>query len=121
MAEKQGRYQLFLEDVRLMVRVGVYAKEKKRAQELRLNVTVDVTRDAASDRLRDVYSYEDVMELLRDACTGSHVDLLETLADRIFERLFEEPRVLGATVRIAKPHIFREAGAAGIVVQRGRP
>lgn len=115
------RYQLFLEDVRLKARVGVYAREKKRAQTLRFDVTVDVTRASRTDELRAVLSYEDVMNVLRDVCAGPRVDLLETLADRIFERLFAQARVLGATVRIAKPRIFEEAGAAGIVVRRERP
>ncbi len=114
------RYQLFLEDVRLPAKVGVYAREKKRAQVLRLDVTVDVTRARRTDKLREVVSYEDVMNVLRDVCSGPRVDLLETLADRIFERLFERRAVLGASVRIAKPRIFDEAGAAGIVMRRER-
>lgn len=114
------RYQLFLEDVRLPAKVGVYAREKKGPQVLRFDVTVDVTRTSRADRLREVLSYEDVMNLLRDVCAGPRVDLLETLADRIFERLFAQARVKGATVRIAKPRIFEEAGAAGIVVRKSR-
>jgi 7,8-dihydroneopterin aldolase/epimerase/oxygenase len=114
------RYQLFLEDVRLKARVGVHAKEKKAPQPLHIDLVVEVTRRGSSDALHSVLSYGEALQVLRDACLGPAVGLLETLAERIFVGLFADPRVMGAMLRIARPNVLPDAGAAGIVMKKSR-
>lgn len=114
--------RIFLKDARVRASVGVYAHEKQGPQDILINVEVDVIPNDqwASDDIQHVMSYDDVLAALKDTATEGHIELLETFAEKIIERIFANERAQGVTVQIEKPGIFPEVRSAGIQIQRRR-
>ena len=120
MVERRDLYRIFLRGLELEGRVGVHRAEREQAQRLRLDVTLFVTRSGApeSDRLADVLNYERVVEAARALCAGRHINLLETLAERLAAACLAEPRVAGVRLAVAKPDIFPDVAAVGVEIER---
>lgn len=120
MAERPELYEIFLRGMELDARVGVHRFERERPQRLRLDVTLSVTRSGEpdADRLVDVLNYERVVEAVRALCAGAHINLLETVAERIAALCLAEARVAGVRVSVAKPDIFPDVEAVGVLIER---
>ena len=60
--------------------------EKGGVQRVRINVDLKVRDEgAADDNIRNVYSYEDIVGSVKRQIDGEHINLVETLAERIAE------------------------------------
>lgn len=115
-------YRVFVRDLVLACRVGVHAHERDMAQRIRINLDLFVQERAggAADRLADVVCYEDVAVAIRAIVSEGHVNLIETLAERIAQRCLGDKRAVRVLVRIEKLDVFRDAEAAGIEIERTR-
>lgn len=116
-----GFRRMFIRDLVLSAFIGVHRHEKAGRQRVRLNVDLDVVEDAggaAGDRLADVVCYETMANRIRTATCSGHVNLVETLAERIAEICLSDPRVARARVRIEKLDIFPDAVSAGVEIER---
>lgn len=112
--------RIFLHDFILPVRVGAYAHERGRMQNVRFNVDVRVRRaEHLAEDMRDVVSYDLIADSIRIIAAQEHIDLVETLAERIAALILTRPRVMSATVRVEKLEVG--PGAAGIEIVRHRP
>jgi dihydroneopterin aldolase len=111
---------VFVHDLVLPVRIGVYASEHEKPQRVRFNVDVQALRPPhEAEDMRDVFSYDVVTDGIRMIVARGHVALTETLAERIAALLLEHPRVMRVTVRVEK--LDTEAGAVGVTIERERP
>jgi dihydroneopterin aldolase len=70
--------------------------------------------------LANVVSYETIVEAIRDLAGDGHVNLVETLAERIADICFMDARVVGARVRLEKLEVFCDAASAGVEIVRRR-
>ena len=113
---------VFIRDLMLDALIGVYGHEKENAQRIRINIDLAVkeTPNAVEDRLSDVVSYEDVADGIRKMVANGHVNLVETLAERIADMCFNDRRVEAARVRIEKLDVFEDAASAGVEIERYR-
>jgi dihydroneopterin aldolase len=87
---------------------GVHVKERERPQaiEVDLDVTADLDRPAASDRLEDTIDYAALWSTCRQVVSEESYALLEALARRIAERVCADTRVVEVVVRLRKPALF---------------
>lgn len=113
---------VFVRDLELSAHIGVYRHEKNAAQPLRINVdlTVQEGEGAIGDRLSHVVDYGKVVDGIRAIIDEGHVNLVETLAERIAEFALRDPRVLVARVRIEKLKVIPEARSVGVEIERAR-
>jgi 7,8-dihydroneopterin aldolase/epimerase/oxygenase len=116
----KGIRHLFVHDLMLACRIGVYAHERAAAQRVRLNLDLGVveTGAAPSDELADVVDYEALVERVRSAVGARHVNLVETLAEQIAALCLDDPRVRSARVRVEKLDAIAGAGAVGVEIER---
>jgi dihydroneopterin aldolase len=106
--------RVFVRDFVLPVRVGAYAHERDRSQDVRFNVEVRVLRaDREAVDIRDVFSYDVITDSIRMIVADQHIPLVEMLAERICGALLSHPRVTSVTVRVEK----LEAGPGGTGVE----
>ncbi|MGF7174683.1 dihydroneopterin aldolase [Azospirillum doebereinerae] len=98
--------------------IGVYAHEHGRRQRLRIDLRLTVRRTAPrfTDDVATVLSYEGLVAALETLSEGPHIQLLESLADRIGDLCLSDPRVVEAEVSIEKPHVFPQIDAAGVTI-----
>ena len=86
--------RVFVRDFVLPVRIGAYAHERNKTQDVRFNVEVRVSRpDRAAADIRDVFSYDLITDSIRMIVADEHIALVEILAERIAHVLLSYPRV----------------------------
>src|SRR5215470_10297947 len=111
--------RVFVHDLVLPVRIGAYAREREKPQNVRFNVDVMITRAShAAEDMRDVFSYDVVTDAIRIIVAKEHIPLVETLAERVADAVLAHPRVVNVTVRAEKLDVG--PGSVGVEIKRER-
>ena len=111
---------VFVRDLLLDAHIGVYAHEQGRTQPIRVNVDLTVSEAAHSDKLANVVCYETVVNRIKALVASGHLNLVETLAERVAAACLEDERVAVARIRIEKLAAIPEAGSVGVEIERAR-
>jgi dihydroneopterin aldolase len=113
---------VFIRNLEIAAQIGVHRHEKGVGQPVRINVDLAV-EDVASleDRLELVVDYQAVTDRIRAIIAAGHINLAETLAERIATACLEDARVKTARVRVEKLHALTDAESAGVEIERQRP
>ncbi len=114
--------QIRIKDLRLRCVIGTYPQERRRKQDVVIQVRMDADLAAASrsDRIEDTVDYEAVEKRIIGAVETSSYQLIERLAGRIAQVCLEEPRVRAVEVEVAKPGALRFARTVSVVIRRKR-
>ena len=114
------RDRISLRDHIVEVEIGAFQSERGHTQRVCFNVVVEVAR--AGDRIDDdvdrILSYDRVTEEIAFELAEERLNLLETLAERVAERILLEPQAMRVFVRIEK--LDRGPGALGVEIVRSR-
>jgi dihydroneopterin aldolase len=115
-----GLRHVFVRDLVLACNIGVHAHEKKGAQRVRINLDLGVFEGSEphNDRLENVVCYEDIITRVRAVASDGHVNLAETLAERIAAICLQNPVCRSARVRVEKLDVFEDASCVGIEIER---
>ncbi|MEM9349702.1 MAG: dihydroneopterin aldolase, partial [Pseudomonadota bacterium] len=100
--------------------IGAFQAERGVTQRIRFNVVVEVAplpKDLADDVDR-ILSYDRITEAIEAALREERLNLLETLAERVAERILAEPQAIRAFVRIEK--LDRVPGTLGVEIVRSK-
>ncbi len=121
-AVSHGRtLKVFVRDLVLPCRIGVYSHEKHADQRVRINLELTChEHPAINDEHRNVVCYAEVVEGIRGLLAGGHINLVETMAERIAALCLEDHRVIGAKIRVEKLDVIPEASAVGVEIERYR-
>lgn len=97
--------QITLTGLRVHAHHGVYESERLTGQDFVIDVTLhlDTSRAAKSDDISDTVHYGKLADALVQLVSGSEVNLLETLAERIAAACLEDLRVMSVDVTVHKP------------------
>lgn len=118
LAEKiQDCRSIFVRNYHLQVSIGVYDHEKEAPQSMVFNVIAYVGRESASpshDALNEVVDYDFVRNTIKNHAMAGHVQLQETLCDRIAHTLFEKKQIIAAYVASEKTDIYPDCDAIGV-------
>ncbi len=112
--------RVFMHDLVLDVEIGVYTHEKGVTQRVRFSVDVDLApaTQALDDDIGKAFDYDTIINGIKDIIARGHINLVETLAERIARHCLTHPRALSATVRIEK--LDKEPGAVGVEIVRSK-
>jgi len=113
---------VFVRDLVLEASIGVHRHEKRGRQPIRVNI--DLTVDdilPIEDRLDHVVDYEIIVAGVRSLVASGHINLVETLAERIAALCLSDRRVAAARVRVEKLEVVAEAVSVGVEIERLRP
>lgn len=115
---------IFIQGLRIDARIGVHAHEKNRTQPLKLDAELQIadTRFHPSrDRLEEVFDYQTLRAAMIEVVRDGHINLLETLADRVAGRLLALPDVHAVRVRVHKYTAFEDVEEVGVEIHRRKP
>ncbi|WP_071798150.1 dihydroneopterin aldolase [Natronohydrobacter thiooxidans] len=114
------RDRISLRDHVVEVEIGAFQAERGVRQRLRFNVVVEVRPHPAplEDDVDRILSYDRITEAIAAELSAERLNLLETLAERVAERILQEPQSMRAFVRIEK--LDRGPGALGVEIMRSR-
>ncbi|MCE6951888.1 dihydroneopterin aldolase [Cereibacter sphaeroides] len=114
------RDRISLRDHVTEVEIGAFQQERGLRQRVRFNVVVEVRPHPAplQDDVDRILSYDRITEAIAAELSAERLNLLETLAERIAERILAEPQAMRVFVRIEK--LDRGPGALGVEIVRSR-
>lgn len=118
-AKKRIRH-VFVRDLELNANIGVYHREKGQMQPVRINLdlTVEETDGDIDDKLENVVDYGAVVDGIKAILAGGHLNLVETLAEKVATHCLADKRVKVARVRIEKLKVLAEAQSVGVEIER---
>jgi 7,8-dihydroneopterin aldolase/epimerase/oxygenase len=113
---------VFVRDLECMALIGIYDHEKEKAQRIIVNIDLSVQESDAvmDDDISHVVSYEIIAKKVESILAEGHINLVETLCEKIAQSCLKDKRVLAARVRVEKPDIIPNARSVGVEIERGR-
>lgn len=118
---------VFLRDLILPARIGIYPHERTEAQRIRVNVDLAVAEDqtprpegpmSVAEELARVVDYETIVGQVRAIVGDRHFRLVETLAESLAAACLSDSRVRTARIRVEKLDVFPDATSAGVEIER---
>jgi dihydroneopterin aldolase len=112
--------RVFVHDFVLDVEIGVYTHEKGVTQRVRFSVDADLlpATQALDDDIGRAFDYDTIIQGIKDLVARGHINLVETLAERIARHCLAHPRAARVTVKIEK--LDKEPGAVGVEIVRAK-
>ncbi len=119
-APADPRDRISLRDHVVEADIGAFQQERGQVQRLRFNVVVEVrpAPQPLDDDVDRILSYDRITEAIAAELAEERLNLLETLAERVAERILAEPQAMRVFVRIEK--LDRGPGALGVEIVRSR-
>ncbi|MEP6996946.1 MAG: dihydroneopterin aldolase [Betaproteobacteria bacterium] len=113
---------IFIADLRVETRIGVYDWEQRMKQPLLLNLDIEPGSVAAvdSDNFGDALDYAAVVARLKALAADHPHKLLERFAAAIGDLVCEEFGARWVKVSVAKPAPIAGVRQIGVVVERGK-
>jgi 7,8-dihydroneopterin aldolase/epimerase/oxygenase len=121
-ADGAGHYRMFIRDLVLEARIGVYPHERKAPQRVRFNIDMRVREHPGplDDDLAKVLSYDTVIAGVRRLLAAGHINLVETLAESVAQICLADSRVTSVKVAVEKLDIEAAASGVGVEIERRR-
>ena len=124
---KQKRFysykrKVLIKDLVLKILVGIHNFEKKKKQRVKFNLVINIDQNLIpNDKdLKSIVNYEQVIKTIKKITSRKHYHLLETLAEKIFSKLFENLRIKKILLRIEKLDVIKNTSSVGIELEKTR-
>ena len=114
--------KILIKDLVLKILVGIHDFEKKKKQRVRFNLVINIDQNLIpNDKdLKSIVNYEQVIKTIMRITSRKHYPLLETLAEKIFLKLFENLRIKKILLRIEKLDVIKNTTSVGIELEKTR-
>jgi 7,8-dihydroneopterin aldolase/epimerase/oxygenase len=119
-ARRGPTWRIVVRDLELKALIGVHRHERDGRQRVRINLELDVAAPGAvlDDKLANAVNYEAIVDNVRRIVAAGHLNLVETLAERIADACLADRRVVRARVHIEKLDVFADAASVGVEIER---
>lgn len=120
-SESDLGYRVFVRDLVVPCSIGVYLREKGLERRVRVNAELAVSEAVSGDDdFAEVVNYETIVSGIKGITRAGHINLVETLAERIVDLCFADRRVRAVRVVVEKLDVYADAESVGVVIQRVR-
>lgn len=118
----RGVRHVFVRDLMLDSSIGIYAHEKAAKQQIRINIDLCVTEEDVplNDNYHNVVCYEKVVTGIKNIVGSGHIELVETLAEKIADFNMIDPRIVSVRVRVEKLKAIENTTSVGVEIERSR-
>ena len=119
-APASPRDRISLRDHIVEVDIGAFQAERGAMQRIQFNVVVEIQSQVGplDDDVDRILSYDAITEAIAAELSAERLNLLETLAERVADRILLEPLASRVFVRVEK--LDRGPGALGVEIVRSR-
>lgn len=117
------RRRIFFSQLALDAHIGILEHELRATQPLHIDAEFDVIvqQEVQDQNIQSVLDYRLLRQAMVDECTRSHINLLETLSERVVSRILNDfDDIERVRLRISKPSAFSDCAAVGIEIIRER-
>ena len=113
-------FRLTLLNYRTNAYIGALAREHHRKQPLTVTVDVWVKKTPLSDDLANAYDYRALPQAVETELATGHIELQETLIERVADRLLADSRVQAVRVVSTKPEAYPNCDGIRAEIHRVR-
>ena len=114
--------KVFIKNLILNVFIGIHNFEKKKKQRVRFNIEV-VTNPYIKPSNKDlstILNYEDLINKIKLLIKKQHYELIEDLAENMFEIIFQNRLVKKISIKIEKLDIIKNSESVGIEFSKSK-
>ena len=114
--------RVLIKNLELNIFIGIHNFEKKKKQKVRFNIEImtDPNINPSKRNMSTILNYETIVSKIKLLVKKKHHDLLEELAENIFDVIFKFRLVKKVKIKIEKLEIIKETEAVGINVSKTR-
>jgi len=119
-APAAGLRRILVRDLVLRCEIGAFRHERGARQRVRINLDLGAREEPepVADDLRNVVCYDEIVSAIRRLTEGGHVNLVETLAERIAAMCLADSRIRVARVRVEKLDVYPDTASVGVEIER---
>ena len=112
--------KVIIKDLTLNIFVGIHKFEKKKKQRVKFNIEIltDAYVSPDSRDLSSILNYEEVVMKIEKLTDSKHHELLEDLAENIFNIIFKNKLVKKINLKLEKLDILKKTKSVGIKVSK---
>ena len=113
-------YSIFIDKLKIDANIGVHSFEKKTKQEIVISVKLSFAnfKPPKSDMLNEVVDYEIILNKIREIVDLGHIDLVETLAEKIANECFKVTDSEQIEIKITKTQAIKDAEGIGVEITK---
>ena len=104
-----------VKDLILLISVGIHQFEKLKKQKVKFNLEITTDPNLKPD-VKSIVNYETVINDIKKLTDKKHYELLESLSESIFDKIFKNKSVNKIKLQIEKLDIIKETKSVGIEV-----
>jgi dihydroneopterin aldolase len=112
---------VFINQLTVETTIGAYDWEKTIKQTLKIDLEMawDNQAPALNDDLTKALDYATVSQRITSWLSEQHIELIETVAERIAAMILDEFEVTWLKLTIHKPDAVANASGVGVMIERG--
>lgn len=116
----KNTYKILINDLTLDAFIGIHDFEKKKKQKIAISLSLDVNDNISGieHKIENFVSYEHIVADIKSILKSGHIDLLETLGEKIVDLCFTDERVMTIKLKLEKLEVFKETRSVGIEIFR---
>ncbi len=114
--------KVIIKDLILNIFIGIHNFEKKRKQRVKFYIEITTNPNISPDNkdLSTILNYEKVVNEIEQLANSKHHELLEDLAENIFDITFKYQLVKKINLKLEKLDILKKTKSVGIEVSKSR-
>ena len=114
--------KVIIKDLILNISIGIHGFEKRKKQRVKFNIKIltDPLLKPNNNDLSTILNYEEIIKKIENLVNKSHYELLEDLAENIFEILFKNKITKKVNLKIEKLDIIKKTSSVGIEVEKSK-
>ena len=114
--------KVLIKELILNLKLGYYDFEKVKPQKVKFSLEVNYKdKKPTSDKdLKSIVNYDKLVRLIKKLTKNKHYNFLETLAEDVFDELFEDKRIDKISLQIEKLEIMKDCTSVGIQISKKR-
>ena len=116
----KNTYKILINDLTLDAFIGIHDFEKKKKQKISISLSLDVNDNISGieHKIENFVSYEHIVADIKSILESGHIELLETLGEKIVDLCFLDERVMTIKLKLEKLEVFKETRSVGIEIFR---
>ena len=114
--------KVLIKELILNLKLGYYDFENEKPQKVKFSLDIDYEdKKPSNDKdLKSIVNYAKIVKLIKKLVNDKHYNFLETLAEDVFDKLFEDKRIDKISLRIEKSEIMKDCSSVGIQTSKKR-
>ena len=114
--------KVIIKNLVLNIFIGIHNFEKKKKQRVRFNIEAitDPNVKPNNKDLSTILNYEDLINKIKLLVKKQHHELIEDLAENIFEVIFQNRLVKKTNIKIEKLDIIKNSESVGVEFSKSR-